>query len=384
MRVELLCECQAKKGQKATAIVEANYNAIFKAACSKFRIQKKNLVLYTRGLFHGTKVLSPEDLTGLEDGALVILADRQPDLKEERQFSDKAKKAINELSWVQVGPGRLAARGYPSPEILLALKEKQGLTCVVSLICDGERDEEAKDENHGCLAEIRDACQRLGVKWTHAPLLKRESVEPGEMQPQNHTSLCLAAEVEKQLQSGESVMVHCSAGLHRTGVYLYLLLRLSGASPEEAMTQIPRIRKATHDEMLIWFAHDGEKGKRACKTKDKDKDKEAGTLMQIQAIQVAVAEERRKKKDTLEHKQAASAREGENQKSTCFDSVSMTKLMQQFNLYTSAELIFSSLFGAQAFHKELLCICCEGSGNLLSDPCPLCEGAGHCVDDEAS
>jgi protein-tyrosine phosphatase len=45
------------------------------------------------------------------------------------------------------------------------------------------------------------------------------------------------------------VVVHCSAGLHRTGAICYLLLRLSGLTRDEAIAHIRVARALTADEL---------------------------------------------------------------------------------------------------------------------------------------
>ncbi len=49
--------------------------------------------------------------------------------------------------------------------------------------------------------------------------------------------------------SGESIIVHCSAGLHRTGIFAYSLLRNGGMNHEEALLTIGKIRQETADAL---------------------------------------------------------------------------------------------------------------------------------------
>jgi protein-tyrosine phosphatase len=43
------------------------------------------------------------------------------------------------------------------------------------------------------------------------------------------------------------IHVHCSAGIHRTGMVAYGLMRLSGLGPDAAVAAVKRIRAATAD-----------------------------------------------------------------------------------------------------------------------------------------
>lgn len=68
------------------------------------------------------------------------------------------------------------------------------------------------------------------------------------------TSFSLAERIELKhaivttltaLKSGESVIIHCSAGLHRTGLLAYCVLRSAGMTRNEALEVITKMRKET-------------------------------------------------------------------------------------------------------------------------------------------
>ncbi len=42
---------------------------------------------------------------------------------------------------------------------------------------------------------------------------------------------------------------HCSAGIHRTGFFVYILLRLQGRSSEEALIKLAELRQVTADQV---------------------------------------------------------------------------------------------------------------------------------------
>jgi protein-tyrosine phosphatase len=58
------------------------------------------------------------------------------------------------------------------------------------------------------------------------------------------------------LAEGESVMIHCAAGIHRTGMVAYALLRLNGYEPEESFEALADMRVVTREgvgqERLSW------------------------------------------------------------------------------------------------------------------------------------
>ena len=47
-------------------------------------------------------------------------------------------------------------------------------------------------------------------------------------------------------------MLHCAAGLHRTGISGYCLLRFSGLHPAAAHAGLATMRQVTHDEVGEW------------------------------------------------------------------------------------------------------------------------------------
>ena len=50
----------------------------------------------------------------------------------------------------------------------------------------------------------------------------------------------------------EKVLIHCAAGIHRTGISAYTLIRWSGLDPEQSMQTIFGIRPDTHKGVGDW------------------------------------------------------------------------------------------------------------------------------------
>src|SRR4029079_9893666 len=66
-------------------------------------------------------------------------------------------------------------------------------------------------------------CEAQGLGWVHLPLSGRRMDQPGDRES--------LAQLPTRLgiwDQPRRVVVHCSAGLHRTGAICYLLLRLAG------------------------------------------------------------------------------------------------------------------------------------------------------------
>jgi hypothetical protein len=60
---------------------------------------------------------------------------------------------------------------------------------------------------------------------------------------------------ESNLEQGNSVVVHCRQGLHRTGVAIYLLLRLIIGEPEECLSMMEKMRPKMHEEFVHRHLH---------------------------------------------------------------------------------------------------------------------------------
>ena len=144
------------------------------------------------------------------------------------------------------GRGRLAAAGAPGKKGV-AKWVAAGCTAVVSL----QRDDEFQPGDGSVAAQ----CLRAGITWLHLPLTGRGAVGR-ERTAADSASLARVGEVASLLSpaaadaAGASVVVHCSAGMHRTGMVCYLALRLCGRSIDEALATLVAMRKVTHDEVV--------------------------------------------------------------------------------------------------------------------------------------
>src|SRR5262249_52547614 len=94
--------------------------------------------------------------------------------------------------------------------------------------------------------------QEAGMAWTWL------DVGHGTT-PVDETDLLLRhtlPELSAYLDAGEAILIHCSAGIHRTGMLAYALLRWRGAMPEQALETIAALRAETREglrtEHLSW------------------------------------------------------------------------------------------------------------------------------------
>lgn len=135
------------------------------------------------------------------------------------------------LHWVDLAGGRVTAAGAPGPGRLHQWAA-QGATDVLTL--------QRADEHHPMLPAW---CAAEGLGWGHLPLSGRSLQRASD-----RDALQRVATIGPTM-AGRSLVVHCAAGLHRTGVCLYLLLRHDGASPEAAMARIAEARPLTAEEL---------------------------------------------------------------------------------------------------------------------------------------
>ena len=150
---------------------------------------------------------------------------------------DQPKKTKNPKranTWVSLERGRITASGAPGRRKLDAWAAA-GVTDVVTL--------QRADEHAAWLPE---ACRKAGLTWHHLPLSGRRL----ERATDRDTLAAIPGLLDVlRADPPRTVVVHCSAGLHRTGVCLYVLLRSAGQSEEQAVATIAAARPLTAEEL---------------------------------------------------------------------------------------------------------------------------------------
>lgn len=143
--------------------------------------------------------------------------------------------------WGSFGHGKLAASGAPGNSGVQRWKDA-GATVVVTL----QREDELPMVVGGNAIEQK--CVELGMKWLHFPLNGKNALsEPSVEDKQSISSIRVVADL---INNGENVVVHCSAGMHRTGFVCYMTMRLLGLSADEALNKLEYMRPVTHAEVI--------------------------------------------------------------------------------------------------------------------------------------
>ena len=106
-------------------------------------------------------------------------------------------------------------------------------------------------ENEGA-RQIGEAAERAGLTWIWIPL-----VGAGVPDPARDNVLRQACrELCELIAAGGHLVVHCSAGIHRTGMFGYALLRQCGLDQAAARAKLAELRQVTADgvgpDRLAW------------------------------------------------------------------------------------------------------------------------------------
>jgi protein-tyrosine phosphatase len=135
------------------------------------------------------------------------------------------------IHFVRVGKGRLALLHRPR-RVDFPNLPNIGCTHLVTLLKESEG-----------ARQIGEMANNAGLSWVWLPVPNGKYPE-GEV----HELLAQALpELSKLLDEGNSLLIHCSAGIHRTGTVAYGLLRWRGMDRKKALSVIRRSRKETYE-----------------------------------------------------------------------------------------------------------------------------------------
>jgi protein-tyrosine phosphatase len=172
-------------------------------------------------------------------------------IKEIKNDSDKAEKYNSELSKLQIFEHNLRGK-YRSKEINLInmlkgklaisgrpginkIKELKNIDIIVSLLKHKEKD----------VLELGEEIQANGIVWIWFPLAASNLPKTEDMKIK---VIKLYAKLKMELENQKTIMIHCAAGVHRTGAFTNGLLRFCGFSKEKSKLLIKEMREVTARE----------------------------------------------------------------------------------------------------------------------------------------
>ena len=138
--------------------------------------------------------------------------------------SDKSEKddveKINRHKTVPIGNSTLMLFHRPSKKTMPLLKQLKNITLCVTVQGSAEKPE-----------EVKELCDENGIKHLHIDLEgANEQLLAYKLTIDSESSKLLKEKlrqlIEMITENEENVMVHCAAGIHRTGMFGYTLLRL--------------------------------------------------------------------------------------------------------------------------------------------------------------
>lgn len=133
------------------------------------------------------------------------------------------------INWIPVLQGHLAIGHRPKIKIIKSFRNL-GVTHVLTLLSESEGAEDIGKEVQGA-----------GIDWIWLPF---HSADPPS-EDRRAAVIKTFDVVRAALDSHARIYVHCSAGIHRTGMITYAFLRYVGFSAENAMTTLSRLRQVT-------------------------------------------------------------------------------------------------------------------------------------------
>jgi len=149
------------------------------------------------------------------------------------------QRKLRWVHWVGVAGGRVTLWHRPPPREIAALPD-DGCTVVVTLQAEREK---AKD--------VGAAVKRQGMRWLWCPLegANKTLLATKTVHRMLHRAVSEAAAMVRE---GESLCIHCAAGMHRTGVFGYMLGRRLGLTPDGALALLLNARPITRRNVGAW------------------------------------------------------------------------------------------------------------------------------------
>ena len=143
------------------------------------------------------------------------------------------------INYLPLLNGHLAIGHKPGKKLSFNQLKSEGVTTVITLLNDNEGAANIAQQS------VQAAIEWIGFPFSAAP----QSNDPDEV-------LKLLSQLQQRLLNGGKIYVHCSAGIHRTGMIAYSLLRYLGCTADDAFKKLSILRPVTAaqvgTERLAW------------------------------------------------------------------------------------------------------------------------------------
>ena len=153
----------------------------------------------------------------------------------------QAYESLAELGFGYVGQSEITMWHRPTKDQVKLAKELLGITTIVTVQSPKEQPD-----------DVRKPCQANGIRHVFIKLEGASERFLGDPTVQAGLKKDLRKLYEHMCQNQERVLLHCAAGIHRTGTCTYALLRWSGLDPAAAMETLRGIRACTHAQVGDW------------------------------------------------------------------------------------------------------------------------------------
>lgn len=152
----------------------------------------------------------------------------------------KRLSKLEKVNWVSVLGGCLAIGHRPGGKMFADLK-LLGATHIVTLLSESEG-----------AAEMRRGTNKEGMQWLWFPMSSANPPQEATLADLQHLFISMA----RLMEQGGKLYLHCSAGIHRTGMITHAFLRAIGMGETQALATLAQLRLETRDcltpQRLAW------------------------------------------------------------------------------------------------------------------------------------
>jgi protein-tyrosine phosphatase len=149
---------------------------------------------------------------------------------------------MSNISWIQIGQGFISIGHIPGGKISFTSLKEAGTSVVVTLL-----------QEHEGVRKIGEQLKQMNIEWIWFPF---SATNPHSGKKKTREVLELFSNMNELLENGNRIYIHCSAGIHRTGMITYGLLRYLGKEKEQAIQLLNMLRVVTvssvGENRLIW------------------------------------------------------------------------------------------------------------------------------------